>query len=152
MLDGAGLGGLNGAQAVDGLAQHIDHTAHQGVAHGHVGGTPGAAHHGALLYPSLAAQQHHAHAVPGQVHHHALDAGVQLHQLAVHRPVQAVDGGDAVAHFQHGTGLVPAHSGVVSLNLLPQDGDDLFGVGFHAIRLSSSCRNMPVSAPWTLLS
>ena len=104
MLDGACLSGLDGTQAVDGLAQDVHHAADQTVAHGHIGGPAGAAHHGALLHAGLAAQQHHAHAVPGQVHHHAFDAGIQFHQLTVNGLVQTVDGGDAVADLQHGAG------------------------------------------------
>ena len=152
MLNGAGLVGLDGAEAVNGLAQHVHHPADQAVAHGDVGGPPGAAHHGALLHAGLAAQQHHAHAVPGQVHDHALHPGVQLHQLAIHRLIQAVDGGNAVAHLQDGAGLIPANPGVIILNLFPQDGDNLFRFCSHAIRLSSSCRVRPASAPRTLLS
>ena len=152
MLNGTGLRGLDGAEAVNGLAQHIHHTADQTVAYGHVGRTSGAAHHGALLYAGLAAQQHDTHTVPGQVHHHALDAGVQFHQFTVNRLVQTIDGGDAVAHLQHSAGFAALHPGVIFLNLLPQDGDDFFGIRFHAIRLSSSCRLRPASAPRTLLS
>ena len=152
VLNGAGLVGLDGAEAVNGLAQHVHHSADQAVAHGDVGGPPGAAHHGALPDAGLAAQQHHAHAVPGQVHDHALHPGVQLHQLAIHRLIQAVDGGNAVAHLQDGAGLIPANPGVIILNLLPQDGDNLFRFCSHAIRLSSSWRPIRPSAPRTLLS
>ena len=96
---GAGLRGLDGAQAVNGLAQGVHRPAQHGVPHRDVGRPAGALGPGPLVEAGLAAQQDHAHAVPFQVQHHALGAGFKLDQLAVHRPVQAVDGGDTVADF-----------------------------------------------------
>ena len=52
VLNGPGLGGLDGAQAVDGLAQGVHRAAQHGVPHGDAGGPAGALGLGTLVKPA----------------------------------------------------------------------------------------------------
>ena len=152
MLNGAPLGGVDGAQTVDGAAQGVHHPAQHALAHRDVGGLTGAADGAALPQAGLGPQQDAAHRVPGQIHNHPPDPGVKLHQFAVHRPVQAVDGGDAVAYLQDSALLGAAGLVVISFDLLPQEGDDLFRSCFHSALPSPSVRARASKPPRTLLS
>ena len=71
----------------------------------------------------LAAEQHHARAVALEVRARCRCTPVSnSHQLAVDRPVQSVDGGDAVADLDDRTGLVTARSVVILFDLLAENG------------------------------
>ena len=98
---GVELRGLDGALAVDGLAERVDHAADQRFAHRHRHDAAGAADFVAFLDLRVIAEQHGADLVFFQVHGDAGDVVRELDQLARHDLFQAVDAGDAVAHRDH---------------------------------------------------
>ena len=99
MLDGPCLGCCNGSQTINGLAQHIDHTADEFVSHRHISRTARTLYHSALANARLRPQKHHAHTVLGQIHHHSLNPCVELHQFAIDCLVQSVNCSDPIAHL-----------------------------------------------------
>jgi len=70
-LDRADFGGLNGSQAVQGLAQGVDHAAHDAVADGHGVNLAGTLDRVAFLNTGVRAQQGDTNVVLFQVEHHA---------------------------------------------------------------------------------
>ena len=91
---------VDGAQAVQRIAQRVYHAAQQLVVHGHGGDAAGTAHHHAFLHQVRGAHHHGAHIVGLQVHHHGHDAVAAVQQLTGLRVVQAIDAYHAVAHLQ----------------------------------------------------
>ena len=100
MLDGPGLCGADGSHSVQRLSQGVHHPAQHGLAHRHIGRPARSGHDAALPQAGLLAQQDTAHTVPGQIHDHALNAGLKLHQFSVDCPVQALDLGDPITHAE----------------------------------------------------
>ena len=146
MLDRAGLGACDRAQAVDRLTERVDRAAQHGVTYRHIGRTAGALDLGALMQAGCAAQQDNADALARQVEHDAAHAGLKLDELAVDRAVQAIDRGNAVADFQHRAGLLTAGTVIILFDFLPQDGNDFIRMvqWFHPFcRLCAKARSCP---------
>src|SRR5690606_38980136 len=75
-----------------------------------------------------------------EVEHQARHLAVRaqhLDELAGHRLAEAVHAGDAVAHLEHGAGLVAVGREVEALKLLLEKGADF--VGFDLGRHNVSC-------------
>ena len=116
MLNGPGLCGADGPHSVQRLSQGVHDPAQHGLAHRHIGGAARAGHDAALPQAGLLSQQDAAHAVPGQVHDHALNTGLKLHQFAVHRPVQTLDLGNSVAYADNPADLLDLAHGLEILD------------------------------------
>ncbi len=91
---------VDGAQAVQRIAQRVYHAAQQLVVHGHGGDAARTAHHHAFLHQVRGAHHHGTHIVGLQVHHHGHDTVAAVQQFAGLRMVQAIDAHHAVAHLQ----------------------------------------------------
>jgi hypothetical protein len=130
-LDAAAVRGLDGALAVDGLTERVDHAAHQRLAHGHVGDAAGALDLVALLHRGGLAEDRRRRRCLLEVEHQAQELVGELHQLAGHGARQAVDAGDAVADGEHGARLGDLDGLLVVLDLLLDDLGDLFGAELH---------------------
>ena len=132
-LDAAAEGALDGALAVDGLAEGVDHAAHQGGARGHVGDAARALHLVALLHGGGLAEDRDADVVLFEVEHQAEEAAGELHELTGHGAREPVDAGDAVADGEHGARLGDLDGLLVVLDLLLDDLRDLFGAELHRL-------------------
>jgi len=140
-VDDPGLGGLDVAQAVHGVAQGVHHPAQQALAHGHRHDAARALDDVALLDVDVLAEDGGTHVVLFQVQGHAHDAAGELHELSGHALLQAVEPGDAVSHGQDDPGLGHVHVGLEVLDLGLDDLADLFGADLHgSLTPSSSCR------------
>ena len=116
MLDGPGLCGADGSHSVQRLSQGVHHPAQHGLAHRHIGRPARSGHDAALPQAGLLSQQDTAHAVPGQVHDHALNTGLKLHQFAVDCPVQTLDLGDSVTYTEDPADLLDLAHGLEILD------------------------------------
>ena len=130
-LDGAVLGGLNGARAVDGLAQRVDDTADQSFAHRDGDDLARALDGAAFLDADVGAQQHDGDGILLQVLSHAVLAVVKLEQLARHALFQTAGTGDAVAHQDDRAHLALLNDILVMLDLSTDDLGDLFRFQLH---------------------
>ncbi len=139
-FDGPPLLGLNRPVAINGLAHCVYHTANELLAHRHAHHLAGTLYQAAFPDAHIRAQHNDGYGVFFQVLCHAVLAVFKLHQLAVNGVAQAVDGGNAITNFQNGTGLIAGGTVIVMFNLLPQDGDNFFGL-IHRIHLSCSWRD-----------
>ena len=137
-LDGAVLCRLDGACAVDGLAQRVDDTADQCVAHGHGHDLAGALDDAALLDADVGAQQNDGDGVLLQVLGHAVLAVLKLQQLARHALFQTAGPGDAVAHQDDRARLALLDDVLVVLDLRTDDLGDLFRFQLHCLCLHHS--------------
>ena len=97
---------LNGALAVHRAAQGVHYAAAHSLAHGHLNDVARPAHGVALLNGGEVAQQHHAHIVLVQVHHHAPEASLKLQHFPGHHIGQARHMADAVGHADNLAGLI----------------------------------------------
>ena len=79
VLDGPGLRGLDGAQAVNGLAQRVHHAADERFAHRHADDAARAPDRIAFPDALVGAQQHDGYTVLLQVQGHAVFAVLKLH-------------------------------------------------------------------------
>ena len=130
-LNGAVLGGLDGACAVNGLAQCVDHAADHGFAHRHGHDLAGALDDAALFDADVGAQQNDGDRVFLQVLGHAVFAVVKLEQLTCHAFFQTTGPGDAVAHHNDRAGLALLDGIFVMLDLRTDDLGDLFRFQLH---------------------
>ncbi len=138
-LDAAAVGGLDGALAVDGVPEGVDHAAEERLAHRDLHDALGAPDHVALLDAGGIAEEGDADVVVLEVEGEPGDASGELDQLAGHHPFEAVHAGDTVAHGEHRAGLDDRGGLVEVLDVLLDDLADLFGSKLHR-RLSSSSR------------
>ena len=160
LLDGPALAGGNRPLAVDGLAQGVDHAADHRVADGHLGHAAGRADLVALFDGAVVAQDHGPHDVLFEVQRHADDrlAGVvaagELQQFPGQGAGQPEDAGDAVAGLHDRARVGRDGAGIEALDLLPDDGGDLFWSNRHAVLLAflrdrlsrgTGCRIQPAS-------
>src|ERR1017187_7575043 len=120
-LDGAELGGEDGAFAVDGDAESVDHAAEEGFAHRDAHDALGAADLIALLNFGEIAEQHGAHLIFFQVHGDAGDVVRELDQLARHDLLEAVDSGDAVTDGDDRADLGDVDGALVVFDFLAQN-------------------------------
>ena len=125
-LDRPGLLGVDGTLAVHRLAEGIDDTTDQGLAHRHLGDALGPGDGIAFLDLGVVAQEHRAHVVGLEVEHEAEDAAGELEQLAGERLLEPVDAGDAVADLDHAPGFLEVDLGLEALELALDDLADLF--------------------------
>ncbi len=102
-FDRAALAGDDRALAVERIAQRIDHAAEHRVADRHAQQLPGAADFVAFVDLQVVAEDDDADRVLFEVEGQADDAAWELDHFAGHHAGQAVDAGDAVAHFEHAT-------------------------------------------------
>ena len=130
-LNGAVLGGLNGACAVDGLTQCVDHAADHGIAHRHGNHLAGALDDAAFFDAGIRAQQHDGNGIFLKVLGHTVFAVVKLEQLACHALFQTAGPGDAVAHHNDRAGLALLDGIFVMLDLRTDDLGDLFRFQLH---------------------
>ena len=130
-LNGAVLGGLDGACTVDGLAQCVDDTADQCVAHRHGNDLAGALDGAAFLDADVGAQQNDGDGVLLQILCHSVFAVVKLQQLTCHALFQTTGPGDAVAHHNDRAGLALLDGIFVMLDLRTDDLGDLFRFQLH---------------------
>src|SRR5690606_26358345 len=116
-LDAAHLAVRDGALAIDGLAQSVDHAADEGLAHGNRGDLAGGLHRVAFPNGGVAAEEGDTDGVLLQVQHHPLDAAREFQQLAHHGLVQAIDGGNGVPNPKDGADVVDVDLAVEVLQL-----------------------------------
>ena len=130
-LNGAVLGGLDGACAVDGLAQCVDDTADQCLAHRDGHDLAGALDGAALFDSDVRAQQNDGDGILLEVLGHAVLAVLKLEQLACHALFQTAGAGDAVAHQNDRADLALLDDIFVMLDLSTDDLGDLFRFQLH---------------------
>ena len=130
-LDGAVFGGLNGACAIDGLTQCVDHAADHGIAHRHGDYLAGALDDAAFFDAGIRAQQHDGNGIFLKVLGHTVFAVVKLEQLACHALFQTAGPGDAVAHHNDRAGLALLDGIFIMLDLRTDDLGDLFRFQLH---------------------
>jgi hypothetical protein len=130
-LDAAPVRGLDGALAVDRLAEGVHDATGGGFADGHLHDAAGALHERALFDRARVAEKGRSDVVRLEVQHEPHEAARKLQQLARHRPLEPVDARDAVAHAEDRTGLHRERGLLVALDLLLDDLGDLFGAKLH---------------------
>ncbi len=130
-LDAPGDVRLDGALAVHGLAERVDHASDERRPHRHLDDAPGPLDGVALLDRPVGAEDGDADAVLLEVQHHAHQVSRELDQLAGHRVLEAVDAGDAVTDRQDRPGLDDVDLLVVAGDLLLDDLRDLFCAELH---------------------
>src|SRR6478735_3861991 len=130
-VDAALLVALDGALAVDGIAQRIDHAAQQRLAHRHLDDAAGALDDVAFLDVTVVAEDHDADIVDFEVQRHAARAVGELDQFAGLAIVEPVDASDAVADRQHLADLGNFRLLAKILDLLFEDRGDLGGPDIH---------------------
>jgi hypothetical protein len=122
---------VDGALAVDGLAERVHHAADEGGAHGHVDDAAGALDRVAFADLLVAAEDGDADVVVFEVEHEAHQLAGELHQLAGHGALETVHAGDTVTDGEHGTGLHHFDGLLVRSDLLLDDLRDLFSAQLH---------------------
>ena len=116
-FNGAHFPGINGALAVDGLAQGLAHAADHRFADRHGHHLAGAFHGIALADALVGAQHNDGHGIFLQVQGHAEFAVGELHQLVGHALIQTGGTGDAVADHDDGAGVALGDFIAVMLDL-----------------------------------
>src|SRR5262249_47524532 len=130
-LDAAHLLAVDGALAVDGLAEGVDHAAEDAGADGHGRDAARALDLIALADLLVVTEERDADVVLLEVEHDALHVVGALEHLAGNGAREAIDAGDAVAGGEHRAGLHDGDPLIVLLDLLADDLGDLFGPDFH---------------------
>src|SRR3569833_2243379 len=102
LFDGRAAGGLNGAFAVERVAQGVDHAAEQARADRHFQNAAGAFHRVAFGDVFVGAQHHRADRVALQVERHAVGVAREFDHFTVHHVGQTVDADNAVGDAHHG--------------------------------------------------
>ena len=132
-FNGAELGGLDGACAVDGLAQRVDHAADHGFADRHGNDLSGALDGAALFDADVGAQQNDGDGVLLKVLGHAVFAVIKLEQLTGHALFQTAGAGDTVTDHDDRTDLALLDHVFVVLDLRPDDLGDFFRFQLHCL-------------------
>ena len=130
-LDAAALRGLDGAAAVDGLAERVHDPASQRVAHRDLDDAAGAVDAVTFLDEVRLAEQRRADVVLLEVERHAEHVVGELQELSGGGVVETVDPGDAVARGQDGADLLDGDALVVVLDLLLDDAGYFGGADLH---------------------
>ena len=118
LLHRSGFISQNGALAVNGLSQGIDHSAQQFLPYGNGYDPAGTLDRSTFLDVPIRAEHNGTYKILFQVQRHTLHAAFKLQQLTGHTLVQAVNGGDAVAYGHDRTHIVQLQLGMVMLQLL----------------------------------
>ena len=139
------LGRLDRALVVDGAPEGVDDAADEGRAHGHLDDAPRAADLLAFLDHLRFAEQHDADLVLLEVQGEAEDVVAEVHELAGHDLVEAVDARDAVADREHRADLGDVDRLFVVDQLLLQDGRDFVRFDLH-LTLPTSRSHAPGTA------
>ena len=116
LLDGVVALCLNGALAVDGLAQGADDAAQEAVAHRDAGAFAAAGHQSAHAHFLDLVKQHDAQMIGLHAFHHALCTVVKGDDLAVNGLIHALDIHNAVGCGDHGAALCGRGGGLVVLH------------------------------------
>ena len=116
LLNGVVALSLNGAFAVDGLAQRADDTAQKSIAHRNTGALAAAGDHGADADGLSAVEQHDAQLFGVHALHHALGTVFKGDDLAVHSAVHAINVHDAIGRGDNHTALCGGLGGLVVLD------------------------------------
>ena len=132
-LNGAVVGSLDGALAVDGLAQRVDHAANHTLAHWHGNDLAGALDGTALLDAFIITKQDDGDTVFFQVLRHAVGAALKLDQLTGHTVVKPRGARNTVAHHRYRSGLGLLNGILVVLDLGTDDAGNLFGFQLHCL-------------------
>ena len=128
-LDGTAVRGIDGAEAVNGLAKRVHHAAEHCVANGDVHNAPGGAALVALLDGVDVAKEDGTDPVLLEVLREAIDAAArngtrELQKLAGHGRLEARDVRDAVAHLRDDRRLLAVDRCVDGRELLAQGAHD----------------------------
>ena len=116
LLDGVVAHSLDGAFAVDGLAQRVDDAAKEAVAHRDAGALAAAGDHGADADGLSAVEEHDAQTARLDALHHALGAILEGDDLAVDGAVHAFHFHDAVGGGDDHAALFAGSGGLVVLD------------------------------------
>ena len=130
-LDRIGLGRLDRALVVDRAPEGVHDAADERRPDGHLDDALRAADLLALLDVLRLAQQHDADLVLLEVERQAEEVVAEVHELARHDLVEAVDARDAVAHRKHRADLGHVDRLLVAGELLLQDCRDLVRFDLH---------------------
>ena len=149
LLDGLGAHGVDGALAVEGVAESVDDAAQETRADGDFEDALGAARGHAFGEVLVVAEDHDADGVALEVERHAVDAARELDHLAVARGGQAVDADDAVRDADDGA-LVPGlRRDVEALDPVLDEVADFGGVELLHSSFLDSVRRAVTSFPGT---
>ena len=130
-FDPAELFGVDGALAVQRLADSRDHAAQNGLADGHLGDAAGPFDHVAFLDVNVFAHDGDTHVVLFEVEHQPQDVSRKLDELEGHHLLQTVHTGDAVTHRQHDAGFAQLDFLVIVRNLVLDNLTNFFCAQFH---------------------
>ena len=116
LLNGVVAFGLNGAFAVDGLAQRADDTPQKSIAHRDTGALAAAGDHGAHTNGLGTIEQHNAQLLGLYAFHHTLGTVFKGDDFAVHSAVHAVNVHDAIGGGDDHAALCGGLGGLVVLD------------------------------------
>ncbi len=129
---GAELLGFQRAQAVNGLAEGVEHAAHDLVTHGNREDLAGTLDRVAFLDACVFTQKSNTHVVLFKVQHHAHETAGELEQFHGHGVTDAVDARNAVTDRKDGAGFAHLDPLLIALDLLFDDLADFFGFDLHS--------------------
>jgi len=130
-LDLARLGGGHRTLAVNGLTHRAEHPPDHGFTHRHRGDIARPGNLIAFLDVGIFTEDGHTDGILFQVQDHAEDVSGELDQLAGHDVPQPVNAGDTIAHLKDRADAFDPEVAVVLLQLLRQDGANLFRSEFQ---------------------
>ena len=132
-LNGAVVGSLNGAFAVNGLAQRVDHAADHTLTDRHGDNLAGTLDGTALFDAFIVTKQDDGDAVFFQILRHAVGTALKLDQLTGHTVVKPRGARNTVAHHRYRSGLSLLNGILVVLDLGTDDAGNLFGFQLHCL-------------------
>ena len=121
-----------GALAVDGLTQGVEHAAQQAFANRNRHNLTQALNGVAFLDRAVFAENHDADIVALKVEGHTLNAAWKLNHFARLDAVEAIDAGDPVTNGQHSTDISNSCFSTKVFNLILQDRGNFCGADVHA--------------------
>ena len=132
-LDGAVVGSLDGAFAVNGLAQRVDHATDHTLTDRHGDDLAGTLDGTALFDAFIVTKQDDGDAVFFQVLRHAVGTALKLDQLTGHTVVKPRSARNTVAHHRYRARLGLLNGILIVLDLGTDDAGDLFGFQLHCL-------------------